>query len=90
MEDAGMLYDVPPSDAGEWLSPVFIVDKVGDTLGCVVTDYEGPNRETEDHPGVPAVADSVLRKCMHKNYYTLMDMVSVSYTHLTLPTKRIV
>ena len=62
----------------EQSSPVCMVDEVGDILGRVVTDYEGPNRETEDHPGVPADADTVLRSCMHKNYYTLMDMVWVS------------
>ena len=85
-----MLYDVPPDDAGEWSSPAFIVDKVGDILGRVVTDYEGPNRETEDHPGVPADADSVLRACMHKNYYTVMDMVwGFSQIQLTERAQRI-
>ena len=63
-----MLYSVPPNEAGEWSSPAFIVEKDGDILGRVVTDYEGPNRETEDHPGVPADADAVLRSCMHKRY----------------------
>ena len=73
--ESGQLYDVPPEEAGEWASPAFIVDKVGDILGRVVTDYEGPNRETEDHPGVPADADEVLRKGAHKPFHTVMDMV---------------
>ena len=74
-ERSGQLYRVPPQEAGEWASPAFIVDKVGDILGRLVTDYEGPNRETEDHPGVPADADEVLRRAAHKRYHTVMDMV---------------
>ena len=70
-----MIYDVPPDDAGEWSSPAFIVDKVGDVLGRLVTDYEGPNRETEDHPGVPADADEVLRRASGRRYHTVMDEV---------------
>ena len=31
--ESGQLYDVAPEDAGEWASPAFIVDKVGDILG---------------------------------------------------------
>ena len=73
--NSGQMYQVDPQDAGEWSSPAFIVDKVGDMLGRLVTDYEGPNRETEDHPGVPADAETVLRKAAHKRYHTVMDMV---------------
>ena len=66
---------MPPQEAGEWASPAFIVDKIGDILGRLVTDYEGPNRETEDHPGVPADAAEVLRKASGMKYHTVMDMV---------------
>ena len=74
-EESGQLYRVPPQEAGEWASPAFIVDKIGDILGRLVTDYEGPNRETEDHPGVPADAAEVLRKASGMKYHTVMDMV---------------
>ena len=84
------MYDVAPEDAGEWASPAFIVDKVGDILGRVVTDYEAPNRETEDHPGVPADADEVLRKGAHKPFHTVMDMVwGFSQIELTERAQRI-
>ena len=83
---SGQLYDVPPNEIGEWASPAFIVDKVGDVLGRVVTDYEGPNRETEDHPGVPADADEVLRKAAHRKYHTTMDMVW-GFSQLELPDR---
>ena len=45
----------------------FMVDKVGDILGRLVTDYEGPNRETGDHPGVLADADEVQRRAAHNS-----------------------
>ena len=53
---AGKLEQVDTSDgsqAGEWSSPAFMVDKVGDVLGRVVMDYDGPKSETEDHPAPP-------------------------------------
>eukprot|EP00969_Alexandrium_andersonii_P241266 10652673-Alexandrium_andersonii.AAC.1 len=52
-----------------------MVDKVGDILGRLVCDYEGPNRETEDHPGIPADADRVLREASGCRYHTVLDMV---------------
>ena len=59
-------------------------------LGRVVTDYEGPNRKTEDHPGVPADADEVLRKAAHRKYHTTMDMVwGFSQLELTERAQRI-
>ena len=66
---------MPPEDAGERSPLAFLVDKVGDSLGCLATDYEGPNRETEDHPGVPADAEEVLRRVAGCAYRTVMDMV---------------
>ena len=74
-EDAGQLYRVSPEDAGEWSSPAFIVDKQGDLLGRLVTDYAGPNAQTEDHPGVPADASQVLHKAAGKSIHSTMDMV---------------
>ena len=44
MENAGMLYSVPPNEAGEWSSPAFIVDRVGDILGRVVTPPQSSSR----------------------------------------------
>ena len=83
--ESGQLYD-----AGEWASPAFIVDTVGDILGRVVTDYEGPNRETEDHPGEPADADQVLHKGAQKPFHTVMDMVwGFSQIELTDRAQRI-
>ena len=69
------MYKVNPDEAGERSSPAFIVDKTGDFLGRLVTDYAGPNKQTEDHPGVPADAAQVLHKASGKAVHSIMDMV---------------
>lgn len=74
-QETGQLVTVDPKDAGDRASPVFMVDKVGDILGRLVCDYTGPNRETEDHPGIPPDAENVLRNAVGKDYQTLMDEV---------------
>lgn len=69
------LYDVDPKDAGGWASPVFMVDKVGDVLGRLLCDDQGPNIETEDHPGIPPDVDAVSRNAVGKHVHSLMDQV---------------
>ena len=74
MEDEGKIHRVEPEDPGEWSSPAFIVDKMGDALGRMVTDYDGPNSSTEDHSGIPPDAAEVLARACGKAVHTVMDM----------------
>ena len=50
------------------------MDKTGDLLGRLVTDYAGPNKQTENHPGVPADAAQVLHNASGKAVHSIMDM----------------
>ena len=73
--DTGQMYEVKAGDEGLWASPAFIVDKKDDILGRVVADYKFPNKESEDHPGVPKDGEEMLRNASGKRYHTCLDMV---------------
>ena len=84
-EGTGQLYSVPAFDTSPWASPVFIVDKVGDPLGRIVCDYDGLNKATEEHPGIPADVESMLYQACGKELHSVCDMAwgfsQISWTH---------